>query len=208
MSYLLMMTFLTNGIQALPHEWIKCKCKKNLFGHFTLLKNFSADLVHIYMCVCVCVCSIVALSSADSSTYMQNHNDTIIKRNDKDRRRKTSIKKYVPLTLLQGFEEVIQGLRMRGSWRPNRNCNILTPNLWPATLCLSRSPDAQPEALGSTLLGLGFLYCNLSEKPQFIRAPRPFGLVWLSLPHLDWNWNSTQLSYVIVQRPLDRPLDL
>ena len=42
------------------------------------------------------------------------------------------------------------------------NCNILTPLLWPSTLCPSRSPDAQPEALGSTLLGVGFLYCILS----------------------------------------------
>ena len=34
--------------------------------------------------------------------------------------------------------------------------------LWPSALCLSCSPDAQPEALGSTLLGDGFLYCILS----------------------------------------------
>ena len=37
--------------------------------------------------------------------------------------------KYIPLTLLQGYEKGIQGLRVRGSWRPNRNCNILTPKL-------------------------------------------------------------------------------
>ena len=34
--------------------------------------------------------------------------------------------------------------------------------LWPSTLCLSRSPDAQPEAQRPTLLGDGFLYCILS----------------------------------------------
>ena len=28
------------------------------------------------------------------------------------------------------------------------------------TLCLSRSSDAQPEVLGSTLLGAGFLYAS------------------------------------------------
>ena len=43
--------------------------------------------------------------------------------------------------------------------------------------------------------------------PQLIRAPSPFGLVWLSLPHLASNWlplvNRTQLSYRIVRRPLD-----
>ena len=35
----------------------------------------------------------------------------------------------LPLTLLQGFERVVQGLHVRGSWRPNINCNILTPLL-------------------------------------------------------------------------------
>ena len=39
--------------------------------------------------------------------------------NDKDARRKTSLTKYLPLTLLQGFERVAQGLRVRGSWRSN-----------------------------------------------------------------------------------------
>ena len=45
--------------------------------------------------------------------------------------------------------------------------------------------------------------------PQLIRAPSPFGLVWLSLPHLVSNSTATQLarrtqlSYIIVRRPLD-----
>ena len=49
---------------------------------------------------------------------------------------------------------------VRGSWRPNRNCNILTPLLWPSALCLSRSPDAQPEAPGAH--SAGFLCYILS----------------------------------------------
>ena len=106
---------------------------------------------------------------------------------------------------------------MRGSWRPNRICNILTPNLWPGTLCLSRSPDAQSEALGSTLLGAGFLYRILSASsldPNSSGPQGPFSLVWLSLPHLVSNsvssstatqlsWLLSWLSYIIVQRPLD-----
>ena len=32
-----------------------------------------------------------------------------------DTRRKTSLEKYIPLTLLQGFERVVQGLRVRGT---------------------------------------------------------------------------------------------
>ena len=59
--------------------------------------------------------------------------------------------------------------------------------LWPATLCLSRSPDAQLEAQGLTLLGDGFLYCILSTTslgPNLIGGPEPLRLVWLSLPQL------------------------
>ena len=95
------------------------------------------------------------------------------------------------------------------------------PLLWPSTLCLSHSPDAQPEALRSTLLGAGFLYCILSASsldPNSSGLQGPFGLMWLSLPHLVYNSLSSStatatrsvswLSYIIVQRPLDRPLDL
>ena len=103
----------------------------------------------------------------------------------------------------KGSKRVTQGLRVRGSWRPNRNCNILTPLLWPSALCLSRSPDAQPEALGPTLLGYGLLYCIFSG-PQFNRgAPSPFGLVWLSLPHLVYNsvqsLTATALTFVLAE---------
>ena len=98
--------------------------------------------------------------------------------------------------------------------------------LWPSMWCLSRSPDAQSEALRSTLLDAGFLYCILSAfslDPNSIRAPKgPFGRVRLSQPHLVYlpsnstatvrrtqlSWLLSWLSYIIVQRPLDRPLDL
>ena len=107
------------------------------------------------------------------------------------------------------------------------------PNLWPSTLCLSRSPDAQPEALGSTLLGAGFLYCIFSASSLDPNSSGlPEGLldrILLSLPQLvysvsncHWNSNSTVtqlnchqlswlpswLSYIIVQHLLDHPLDL
>ena len=55
--------------------------------------------------------------------YAHNHSNTIVNRRAK------ILYKNISLTLLQGFEKVIQGLRVRGSWRPNRNCNILTPTL-------------------------------------------------------------------------------
>ena len=40
----------------------------------------------------------------------------------------------------KGSKRVTQGFSVRGSWRPNRNCNTLTSLLWPSALCLSRSP--------------------------------------------------------------------
>ena len=89
--------------------------------------------------------------------HLQHHNDTIIKTHAG-----RLLYKYVPLNLFQGFERVVWGFTVRGSGRPNRNCNILTPLLWPSALCLSCSPDAQPEVQRPTLLGDGFLYCILS----------------------------------------------
>ena len=54
------------------------------------------------------------------------------RRNDKRRWKEDAgrllYKKYLPLTLLQGFERFIQGLRVRGSWRPN-----ITEIFWPQT---------------------------------------------------------------------------
>ena len=110
---------------------------------------------------------------------------------------------------------------MRGSWRPNRNCNILTPLLWPSPLCLSCSPNAQPETQRPTLLGDGFLYCILSASsldPNSIGAPEPLrpGVAFLttlssktpSVLQLELSWLLSWLSYIIVQRPLSRLLDL
>ena len=59
---------------------------------------------------------------------------------------------------------LLKVLRVRGSWRPNRNCNILTPTLMTVSIVsFSFSRAAQPEAQGpSSLLDDGFLYCILS----------------------------------------------
>ena len=87
------------------------------------------------------------------------------------------------------------------------------------------SSAAQPEAQGlSFLLSAGFLYHILSLTSLIpnsltsnsIGGPEgPFGLVWLSLPHLASNSYNFQLSdflswpsYIIVQRPLNRSLNL
>ena len=86
----------------------------------------------------------------------------------------------------KGSKRVTQGFAVRGSWRLNKDCNLLTPLLWPSALCLSRSPDAQTEGRGPTLLAFSpASYHQLVWSPNSIRGPKsPFGLVWLSLPHL------------------------
>ena len=68
------------------------------------------------------------------------------------------------------------------------NCNIYWPPLlWPSALSLSCSPDAQPEARGpSSLLSAGLLYHIFLQLSDFLSWP----------------------SYIIVQRPLNRPLNL
>ena len=89
------------------------------------------------------------------------------------------------------------------------------PLLWPSTLCLSRSPDAQQEALGSTLLGTGLLNCILSASSLDPNSSGPQApSAWCGFPyHISsitrlYSNSLSWLSYIIVQRPLDRPLDL
>ena len=82
------------------------------------------------------------------------------------------------------------------------------------TLCLSCSLGLLKRRPRVHFAGcwLSLLYLiSIFYGPQLIRAPGPFGLVWLSLPHLVYNSvrsstqlpRRTQLSYIIVRRPLD-----
>ena len=75
--------------------------------------------------------------------------------------------------------------------------------------CSTGGPAAQLSA--GWWLSLLHLISNFSG-PQLIGGPEgPFSLAWLSLPHLVSNSNSdflSWLSYIIVQRPLNRPLNL
>ena len=110
---------------------------------------------------------------------------------------------------------------MRGSWRPNRTAIFWPTLLWPSTLCLSRSPGllnrrSRSPALCWMMAFFTASYQQLLWSPNSIGVPEgPFGRVWLSLPHLVYNsvrsltvWLLSWLSYIIVQRPLDHPLDL
>ena len=94
----------------------------------------------------------------------------------------------LPLILLQGFERVVQGLHVRGSWRPNVNCNILTPTVMTVTLCLSCSLVLFNRRPRTHCLMLAFFiasYQHLLWTPNSIGVSEGLlGRVWLPLPHL------------------------
>ena len=118
------------------------------------------------------------------------------------------------------------GFTVIGSWRSNITAIFWPPLLWPWTLCLSSSPGAQPEVQRPLCWVMAFFtasYQHLlrTSTHQGIKAPlawRGFPYHILSItpsdlqlnwPELELNCNSTGtwlLSYIIVQRPLDRPL--
>ncbi len=109
----------------------------------------------------------------------------------------------------KGSKRVTQGLRVRGSWRPNINCNILTPTLMAVNVVsFSFSWCSTRGLLCWVMAFFTASYQHLLWSPNSIGVPEgPFGRVWLSLPHLvynsvsNWNWNSTELYNS--SRPLD-----
>ena len=146
-------------------------------------------------------------------TYRHNDNRC----NDKDARR-TSLQIYLPLTLLQGFEKGYSRFACERELETEQNWNILTPNLWLSVLCRSCSPDTQPEVLGSTLPGAGFLYCILSAssldpnssglQAPLARCGFPYHISSPTGCNSTATWLPSWLRYIIIQRPHDRPLNL
>ena len=66
------------------------------------------------------------------------------------KRKKTSLEKYSPLTLLQGFERVVQGFACERVLETEHKLHLFTPLLWPSRCVFLVLLDAQPEVLGST----------------------------------------------------------
>ena len=64
------------------------------------------------------------------------------------RRIKASLEKHSPLTLLQGFERVVQGFACERVLVTEHKLHILTPLLWPSRCVFLVLLDAQPEVLG------------------------------------------------------------
>ena len=87
-------------------------------------------------------------------------------------------------------------MHVRGSWRPNKDCNILTSPAPPdIAACRSRSPDAQPEARGLSFL-LAFSttsFSNLSDLQltDFLSSPN-YIIVQSPTQSLEWHvWLSS-----------------
>ena len=104
------------------------------------------------------------------------------------------------------------GFTVRGTWRPN-----ITEIFW-LQLMPSRCVFLVLLMLGSTLLGAGFLYCILSASSLDPNSSGPQGPLRpggsfpttprLQLATTQLAWLLSWLSYILFQRPLDRPRDL
>ena len=77
-----------------------------------------------------------------------------MKEDARQRCRKTSFQIYLPLTLLQGFERVVEGFACERMLETEHKLHILTPLLWPSRCVFLVLLNAQPEVLGSTPSGL------------------------------------------------------
>ena len=173
--------------------------------------------IHIYIYTCI---------------YMQNKSQW---HNDKGRAKASLSNMYLSL-YCKGSKRVIQDFTVRGSWRPNRTaiygrqrcvflalqgCSTGGPGAQLSVECWLSLPhlvtNGSPKLKGppkAPSAGSSFPYHILSATSldsNSIGGPEgPFGLVWLSLPHLVSysNCSLSWQSYIIVQRPLTRPLNL
>ena len=110
----------------------------------------------------------------------------------------------------KGSKRVTQGFTVRGSWRLNKDCNILTPTLYGRQRCVFLVLQGSTGGPGAHSAGSGLFLPHLvtNRSPNSIKGPEgPFGRLWLSLPHLVSNsvfFLSSQ-SYIIVQSPTQSP---
>ena len=115
-------------------------------------------------------------------------------------------------------KRVTQGLRVRRSWRPNINCNILTPTLMAINVVSfsfswysTGGPGVHSAGCWLSLLHLISNFSGPQTPSGFLRAPSagcgfpyhissitPFPTVIATV-----TWLLSWLSYIIVQRPLD-----
>ena len=130
-----------------------------LFGSLIKFQiiQFSISIVPFFFYKRLNVRTVLLLYSHIINMHIYIYTCRIQQRNDNDdKAMKTSDTVLRKLYLLTLFERFV---RVRGSWRLNKDCNILTPTLMAISVVpFSFSRAAQPEAWGPTLLGADFLY--------------------------------------------------
>ena len=122
--------------------------------------------------ICYIVIYIIILHHNDTTSKTDAWRKTQEETTQEGRHMETSLTTYIPLTLLQGFERVVQGLHVRGCWRPNINFIF-----WPH--CYDRHVES-----------FLFSWCWGPLHRGFPRAP----LVRCGHPYHIWSlavWNST-----------------
>ena len=72
------------------------------------------DLAQSFVCI-----PLKCQGSVLLHAHLQHHNNTMIKTQWQRQTQEDFLQKYLPLTLLQGFEKVVWGFTVGGSWRPN-----------------------------------------------------------------------------------------
>ena len=144
--------------------------------------------------------------------YMQHHYDTINKQTQEDFFRKICTSHFI-VRVRKGYSREGAGDRTETAifWPHSygrQRCVFLV------LLILNRRP------WGPLCWVMAFFtasYQQLLWTPIQSGAPSPFGLVWLSWPHIVYNsirpptatiWLLSWLSYIIVQRSLSRLLDI
>ena len=125
-------------------------------------------------------------------------------------RRKTSLEKYIPLTLFVRVQKGYSKFAWERELETEHNWNILTPNLWPLTLYLSRSQILNRRSRGHSAgwwLSLRHLI-SIFSGTQLIRTLRPLrpdvafpttSRLQLAATQLQLNWllfNSSALYYL------------
>ena len=109
---------------------------------------------------------------------------------------KTSLTKYTS-------PFICKGLRVRGSWRPNINCNILTPTLMAVNVvsfsfswCSTRGPEAHSAGWWLSLLHL----ISIFSGPQFNRGPWA-PLAWCGFPYHISSITPSDLQLQLIRGP-------
>ena len=118
---------------------------------------------------------------------MQHHNDT----NNNKQTSEDFFRKLFTSDFIARVRKGCSRFACERVLETEHKLHILTPLLWPS------------RCIFLVLLMPGSTPSGFSENP--------LGRVWLSLPHIVSRillWHPTQLNYIIMQRPHDRPLDL